>query len=72
MDERRSTAAGVDEPTLTVARLHRTLEHAPDAELTLPQYRVLGLLAGGVIASLLRERRTAGEEPPPLVTIEEG
>ncbi len=33
---------------------------------------IIGLLAGGVIASLLRERRMAGEEPPPLVTIEEG
>lgn len=34
-----------DELTLTVARLHRALEHTPDTELTLPQYRILGLLS---------------------------
>ncbi len=33
---------------------------------------IIGLLAAGVIASLVRERRMAGEEPPPLATIEEG
>lgn len=47
----------VDQPTLTVARLHRALEHTHGAELTLPQYRVLGLLAAGdERASVLAER----------------
>jgi DNA-binding MarR family transcriptional regulator len=36
----------VDDPTLTIARLCRVLE-CNTAGLTLPQYRVLGLLAGG-------------------------
>lgn len=46
-----------DEPTLTVARLHRALEHTPDTELTLPQYRVLGLLSlGDERASALAHR----------------
>jgi len=38
----------VDEPTLTVARLGRLLENTSDVELSLPQYRVLGLLSTGV------------------------
>lgn len=37
----------VDVPTLTVARLHRALERTPDTPLTMPQYRVLGLLSAG-------------------------
>ena len=37
----------VDEPTLTVARLGRLLENTSDVELSLPQYRVLGLLSTG-------------------------
>jgi DNA-binding MarR family transcriptional regulator len=37
----------VDEPTLTVARLGRLLENTNDVELSLPQYRVLGLLSTG-------------------------
>ena len=37
----------VDDPTLTIARLCRVLECNTAAGLTLPQYRVLGLLAGG-------------------------
>ncbi len=46
-----------DAPTLTVARLSRLLEsHAP-ADLSLPQYRVLGLLsAGDERASQLADR----------------
>ena len=36
-----------DDPTLTLARLARLLEMHGTTELTLPQYRVLGLLAGG-------------------------
>ncbi len=36
-----------DDPTLTLARLARLLENNGTTELTLPQYRVLGLLAGG-------------------------
>ncbi len=36
-----------DAPTLTIARLSRLLESHVPADLTLPQYRVLGLLAGG-------------------------
>lgn len=52
----------VDEPTLTIARLHRALEHTPDAELTLPQYRVLGRLAlGDERASLLAQRLTVSK-----------
>jgi len=46
-----------DAPTLVVARLHRALEHTTDVELTLPQYRVLGLLsAGDKRASVLAQR----------------
>ncbi len=46
-----------DHPTLTVARLHRALELSPGLELTLPQYRVLGLLsAGDERASVLATR----------------
>ena len=37
----------VDGPTLTVARLHRVLENHSGSELTMPQYRVLGLLSSG-------------------------
>jgi DNA-binding MarR family transcriptional regulator len=36
-----------DPPTLTVARLSRVLENHSGAELTMPQYRVLGLLSSG-------------------------
>jgi DNA-binding MarR family transcriptional regulator len=36
-----------DAPTLTIARLSRVLENHGTAELTMPQYRVLGLLSGG-------------------------
>lgn len=36
-----------DRQTHAVTRLFRALEHTPDIELTLPQYRVLGLLAAG-------------------------
>ena len=37
----------VDLPTLTVARLSRLLENNVTSALTLPQYRVLGLLSTG-------------------------
>jgi DNA-binding MarR family transcriptional regulator len=63
MHERRSTAAGVDEPTLTIARLHRALEHTPEAELTLAQYRVLGLLAGGDARASHLAHRLAVSKP---------
>lgn len=36
-----------DDPTLTIARLSRLLENHSTAELSLPQYRLLGLLALG-------------------------
>jgi DNA-binding MarR family transcriptional regulator len=36
-----------DQPTLTIARLSRALENHGTGELSLPQYRVLGLLASG-------------------------
>jgi DNA-binding MarR family transcriptional regulator len=46
-----------DDPTLTIARLCRVLECNIAAGLTLPQYRVLGLLASGdERASLLASR----------------
>jgi DNA-binding MarR family transcriptional regulator len=46
-----------DAPTLTIARLSRLLENNPAVDLTLPQYRVLGLLASGEErASLLAAR----------------
>ncbi|HWL42835.1 MAG TPA: MarR family transcriptional regulator [Ilumatobacter sp.] len=51
------TASLADQPTLTVARLLRSLELTPATELTLPHYRVLGLLsAGDERASALAER----------------
>jgi DNA-binding MarR family transcriptional regulator len=37
----------VDGPTLTIARLGRLLENHASASLSLPQYRVLGVLASG-------------------------
>lgn len=36
-----------DAPTLTIARLARVIENHADSELSLPQYRVLGLLSSG-------------------------
>ncbi|MET0323904.1 MAG: MarR family transcriptional regulator [Ilumatobacteraceae bacterium] len=36
-----------DLPTLTIARLSRVLENHGPSDLTLPQYRVLGLLSAG-------------------------
>jgi DNA-binding MarR family transcriptional regulator len=36
-----------DSPTLTIARLSRLLESHGTTDLSLPQYRVLGLLSGG-------------------------
>jgi len=36
-----------DPPTLTIARLSRVLENHAATDLSLPQYRVLGLLASG-------------------------
>jgi DNA-binding MarR family transcriptional regulator len=36
-----------DAPTLTIARLNRVLENHAASELTMPQYRVLGLLSSG-------------------------
>src|SRR6478736_5907993 len=37
----------VDSPTLTIARLARVLENHATADLSLSQYRVLGLLSSG-------------------------
>jgi DNA-binding MarR family transcriptional regulator len=37
----------LDDPSLTLARLSWLLEKGATADLTLPQYRVLGLLAAG-------------------------
>src|SRR6476659_4436248 len=51
------SAVTADDPTLTIARLCRVLECNTAAGLTLPQYRVLGLLASGdERASLLASR----------------
>jgi DNA-binding MarR family transcriptional regulator len=36
-----------DAPTLTIARLGRLLENSSTTDLPFPQFRVLGLLAGG-------------------------
>jgi len=52
-----------DAPALIVARLHRLLEHTPDAELTIPQYRLLGLLAAGDERSGMLARRLAVSKP---------
>ena len=52
-----------DDPTLTIARLARVLECNATAELTLPQYRVLGLLAGGDERASLLARRVAVAKP---------
>jgi DNA-binding MarR family transcriptional regulator len=52
-----------DDPTLTIARLARVLECSATAELTLPQYRVLGLLAGGGERASLLARRVAVAKP---------
>ena len=52
-----------DDPTLTIARLARLLECKSTAELTFPQYRVLGLLAGGDERASLLARRVAVAKP---------
>ena len=57
-----------DDPTLTIARLCRVLECNTSAGLTLPQYRVLGLLAGGdERASMLASRVSVAK--PTLTSI---
>jgi predicted transcriptional regulator len=57
-----------DDPTLTIARLCRVLECNTTAGLTLAQYRVLGLLAGGdERASLLASRVSVAK--PTLTSI---
>jgi DNA-binding MarR family transcriptional regulator len=53
----------VDDPTLTIARLARVLECNIAAGLTLPQYRVLGLLAGGDERATLLANRVAVAKP---------
>jgi len=53
----------VDDPTLTIARLARVLECNVAAGLTLPQYRVLGLLAGGDERATLLASRVAVAKP---------
>jgi DNA-binding MarR family transcriptional regulator len=53
----------VDDPTLTIARLARVLECSIAAGLTLPQYRVLGLLAGGDERATLLANRVAVAKP---------
>ncbi len=52
-----------DDPTLTIARLCRVLECNTAAGLTLPQYRVLGLLAGGDERASLLARRVSVAKP---------
>ncbi|HEX3087594.1 MAG TPA: MarR family transcriptional regulator [Ilumatobacteraceae bacterium] len=62
------SAVTADDPTLTIARLCRVLECNTTAGLTLPQYRVLGLLAGGdERASLLASRVSVAK--PTLTSI---
>jgi DNA-binding MarR family transcriptional regulator len=53
----------VDDPTLIIARLARVLECNIAAGLTLPQYRVLGLLAGGDERATLLANRVAVAKP---------
>jgi DNA-binding MarR family transcriptional regulator len=52
-----------DDPTLTIARLSRLLENAATADLTLPQFRVLGLLAAGDERASLLAARLAVAKP---------
>jgi DNA-binding MarR family transcriptional regulator len=52
-----------DDPTLTIARLCRVLECSITVGLTLPQYRVLGLLAGGDERASLLASRVAVAKP---------
>ncbi|MDQ1425388.1 MAG: hypothetical protein QOD72_2886 [Acidimicrobiaceae bacterium] len=52
-----------DDPTLTLARLARLLENHGTTDLTLPQYRVLGLLAGGNERASLLAARLAVAKP---------
>jgi len=60
-----------DEPTLTLARLARLLERSAGGDLSLSQYRVLGLLASGdEHASRLASR--LGVAKPTLTSIVDG
>jgi DNA-binding MarR family transcriptional regulator len=52
-----------DLPTLTIARLCRVLENHGTGELTLPQYRVLGLLSAGDERSTELAARLAVTKP---------
>ena len=51
-----------DPPTLTIARLSRVLENHGTTDLSLPQYRVLGLLSSGHERAT-RAGRPAGRRP---------
>lgn len=52
-----------ESPSLTIARLARLLESHVTADLTFPQYRVLGLLAGGDERSTALAARLAVAKP---------
>jgi DNA-binding MarR family transcriptional regulator len=52
-----------DDPSLTIARLSRLLENSATSELTLPQFRVLGLLAAGDERASLLAARLAVAKP---------
>jgi DNA-binding MarR family transcriptional regulator len=60
-----------DDPTLTIARLSRLLENHSGPELSLPQFRVLGVLSGGEErASLLASRLSVAK--PTLTAVIDG
>jgi DNA-binding MarR family transcriptional regulator len=63
MSEQFEAQMNLDDPTLTIARLCRVLECNTAAGLTLPQYRVLGLLAGGDERATLLASRVAVAKP---------
>jgi len=52
-----------DDPSLTLARLSRLLENTATSDLTLPQFRVLGLLAAGDERASLLAARLAVAKP---------
>ena len=52
-----------DNPTLTILRLSRMLEHRCAGEVSVPQYRVLGLLAGGEVRASQLAARLAVAKP---------
>ena len=61
-----------DRATLTIARSSRVLENHGTSELSLPQYRVLGLLSSGARAGHRAGRPKLAVTKPTLTSLIDG